>query len=98
MRSQQRPRLRTDRRSVVPQARAVGGPDLDQTRASLHDDLRDPEGAPDLDQLAAGHDQLAPAAGERRGGEENRGGAVVDRQRPLGTRELAQQALDVHVT
>ena len=51
--------------------------------------------AADLDQLAARDDELAPAAGERGGGEQRRGGAVVDHERRLGAGQLAQQRLDV---
>src|ERR1035441_5455958 len=67
VRSQQRARLRANRRPVVAQASAVSGPNLDQPRAGLDDHLGNPEGAPDLDQLATGDDPLPPATGERRG-------------------------------
>ena len=87
---------RARRLGVVGQAGAVRGADLDQARAGLGDDLRDPEAAADLDELAARDDELAPAR-ERGGGQQRRRRAVVDHERGLGARELAQQRLDVVV-
>ena len=81
VRAQDRAGALAQRRRVVAQPRAVGGPDLDQARAGLRDDLGDAKAAADLDELPARDDDLAARPGQRRGGEQHRGGAVVDRQR-----------------
>ena len=97
VRAHDRARLRADRALVVGAARAVRGADLDQPGARLRDDLGDPEAAADLDQLPARDHDVAPRAGERRGREQHRGGAVVDRHRRLRPGQLAQQPRDVVV-
>ena len=58
----------------------------------LGDDVGDAEAAADLDELAARDDDLVAGAGERRGGEQDGGGAVVDRERGLGAGELGAGA------
>ena len=95
MRPEDRAGVRAQRASVVVEPGAVRGSHLDEPGPGLGDDLRDPEAAPDLDELAAGDDDLASGTGERRGRQQGRGGAVVDRERRLRARELAQQAGDV---
>ena len=82
-----------DRRLVVGQAGAVGGADLDQLDAGRLQDLRDAEGAADLDQLAARDHRPAPG-GQCGQGEQQRGGVVVDHQRGLGAGHRPQQAVD----
>ena len=63
-------------------ARPVGRPDLDQPGAGSSDDLRDPDAAADLDQLAARDRDPVPAGEPDR---EHECGRVVDRdQRVLG--------------
>ena len=72
--AEDRARALADRVRVVGEAGAVGRPDLDQPGSGLGEDVRDPEGAADLDQLAAADDDLAvappappaPAASPRR--------------------------------
>ena len=57
---------RTDRALVVGEPGAVRGADLDQPRARRGEDLGDPEGAADLDQLAARDHDLAARRRARR--------------------------------
>ena len=97
VRAQQRAGALADRALVVGAPRAVGRADLDERRAGLRDHLGHAEAAADLDELPARDDDLAPRPGQRRGREQHRAGAVVDRQRRLGARQLAQQSLDVAV-
>jgi hypothetical protein len=97
VRAQDRAGALAERGGVVGKPRAVGRADLDEARPRLRDDLRDAEAAADLDELPARDDDVAPRPAERRGGEQHRGGAVVDRERRLGTRDLAQDAFDVGV-
>ncbi len=82
---------------VVRPAGAIGGPDLDEPRAGLADDVRDAEAATDLDELAARDHDLLAGAGQRGGGEQHRGGAVVDGERGLGAGQLGEEVLDVGV-
>ena len=71
-----------ERRLEVGGARPVRRPDLDQPRAGPPDDLRDPDAAADLDQLAA-RDRDAVLAGQPDREDERR--RVVDRdERVLG--------------
>ena len=87
-------RVRADRALVVGDARAVGGPDLDQPGAGRREDLGDPERAADLDQLTAGDHDLAPVRGGREG-EQHGGGVVVHGHRRGGARQLANERLHV---
>ena len=86
-----------ERALVVGQPRAVRRPDLDQPRARLGDHVRHAEAAADLDQLPARDDDLAARPGQRRGRQQRRARAVVDREARLGAGQLAQQRLDVRV-
>ena len=79
-----------DRGAVVGRARAVRRADLDELRPRRGHDVRDPELAADLDQLAA-RDQDLLAARQRRKGEQERGGAVVHDERVLGSGHRDQQ-------
>ena len=83
-----------ERARVVGGARAVGRAHLAQPRARALDDLGDAEPVADLDELAARDDDLAPAR-ERRERQHQRGGAVVDADRGLGARQLADERGDV---
>ena len=78
---------------VVGEAGAVRRADLDQARAARLEDVRNPERTADLDQFAAGKQDLAAGcqAGEC---ESQRGGVVVDDQGRPGAGEGAQQVLD----
>ena len=98
MRAQDDAGALAQRRGVVAQPRAVRGPDLDQSRPGLSDDLGDAKAAADLDELPARDDDLAPRARQRRGGQQHGGRAVVDREPGLRAGDLAQQPLDVGVT
>ena len=88
--AQQRGRPRRDRLLVVGRTRAVGGADLDHARTRQSHDVRHPERAADLDQLAARYDHLAPLAkgGQR---EQDRGCVVVHDQRRLADEEPRQE-------
>ena len=97
VRAQDRARGRPDRALVVGAARAVGRADLDEPRSGLRDHLGHAEAAADLHELPARDDDLVARPCERRCRQQRRGRAVVDRQRRLGPRELAQQRLDVVV-
>ena len=70
------------RRLEVRGARPVRRPDLDQPRAGPPDDLRDPDAAADLDELAARDGDAAPAG--KPDGERQRRGIVVGDERVLG--------------
>ena len=95
VRAQDRAGAVADGVGVVGAAGAVGGADLDERRAGLRDHVGHAEAAADLDELAARDHDLAARAGERRGGEQHRGGAVVDGERRLGAGQLGEQRLDV---
>ena len=75
---------------------AVGGADLAQHRPGAGHDLRDAEGAADLDQFAARDRHLAPER-QRVQHQQHRRGVVVDDGGRLGAGDLAQQARDVFV-
>ena len=77
---------------VVARVRLVRGAHLDQLRAAGRHDLRQAEGAADLDQLPARDDDL-PARGHRVEHEERGGGVVVDHRGGLRPGELLQQPL-----
>ena len=79
---------------VVGEPRAVGGPDLDERRPGAGEHVRDAEAVADLDQLPARDDHLAAL---RQGGErqQDRRGVVVDHERGLGARQLAEDGGDV---
>ena len=87
---QQHAGLGCERARIVRKPCLVGGADLDQTRAALVDDVRDPEGAANLDELAP-RDHHFTASGEGAGREQHGGGVVVDHQGGLGSGKLAQQ-------
>ncbi len=86
MDAQKRGGLGPDRAVVVRRARPVRRPDLDHARARAREDVGDAEAVADLDQLAAGDDDLA-SLGEGGQGEEHRGGVVVHDERRLGAGE-----------
>ena len=76
--------------------RAVGGPDLPQARTGTRHDVGDAELAPDLDQLATGHHDLA-ALRQRVEHQKHAGGVIVDDERRLRARERLERRLDVRV-
>ena len=92
--AQQRRRLVGDRLGVVAEVGAVRRADLDEARAGLAHDVGDAEPAPDLDELPARDDDLAPGA-ERRQREQQRGGVVVDRDARLRPRHPRQRVREV---
>ena len=94
---EQQRRARVERLGVVLEMRAVGGADLQQPAAALHDDVRHAEAVADLDQLAARHRHLL-AVREGVEGEIDGGGVVVDHGRGLGAGQPAQQIFDQRVT
>ena len=71
-----------ERRLEVGGAGPVRRPDLDEPRAGPADDLRDPDAAADLDELAARDGDAAPAGQPDR--ERQRRGVVVRDERVLG--------------
>ncbi len=77
-------------RLVVGGTRAVGGPDLDQTRPRLLHDLRDAETAADLDQLAP-RDRDAASACESSKREQHGGRTVVDDEHCFGAARSGEQ-------
>jgi serine/threonine protein kinase len=81
---------------VVAGVGAVGGPHFAQHRAALAEHVGQPEGAADLDQLAARHHHLA-ALGQGVERQQHRGGVVVDHGRVGGAGEGAQVRRDVDV-
>ena len=85
--------LGSDRFGIIMQMGAVGGADLAQARAAFAHHVGDPEGAADLDQLAARNDHLAPL-GQRVERQQHGGRVVVDDRRRLGAGQRAQVVLD----
>ena len=90
-------RVRADRALVVGGARAVGRPDLDESRARAREHVGDPEAVADLDQLAARDEHLA-ALGERGERQHHGGGVVVDDERRLGAGDPPEQRGEVVLT
>ena len=86
-------RLGADRALVVREARLVRRPDLTQPGTGDFEDLREPETAADLHELAARHDDLA-AGGHRPQGQDRRAGIVVHDRGGLGADQLPQDAGD----
>ena len=80
-----------ERRLEVGGPRPVRRPDLDQLRAGPPDDLRDPDAATDLDELAARDDD--PAAPGQPDRERERGGVVVRDEGVLGAGQRDQVLL-----
>ena len=93
MDAQQRGGAGSDRLLVVRRARAVGRSHLDHSRSGQAHHVGHPEGTSDLDELAAGDDDLLAFAqrGER---QQNGGRVVVDDQSRLATEQRGQQARD----
>ena len=92
--AQQQRRLRPDRPLVVRGARPVRRPHLDEPCARPLQHLGDPEPVADLDQLAAGDDDLA-FLGQGRQRQQDRRRVVVHDQRGLRARQPPQQPCDV---
>ena len=86
----------TDGAHVILQMRAIRRPHLAQDGAAAHHDVGDPELAADLDELAAGDDDLL-AVGQGFERQQNGCRVVVDDQRVLGAGQSPQQLLDVRV-
>ncbi len=85
--------VRAEGAAVVGEGDAVRRPDLAEPGAGGGEEIGDAEAVADLDQLAAGQDQLA--ALPERGGDEGEGGrAVVDHDRRLGGRHGGEQRRD----
>ncbi len=68
----------------VGDARPIRRPNLDEPDAGAAKDLRDPDAAADLDELAARHDHT-PASAREPDRQGDRGGIVRDDERVLGT-------------
>src|SRR5262245_47856657 len=75
---------------------AIRGPDLTQAGAATAHDVGNAELAADLDELAAGNDDLF-AVGERLEGQQYGRRVVVHDERVLRPAEPTQQGLDVAV-
>ena len=82
-----------DRLLVIRRMRAVRRPDLLEHGAALGHDLRNPEGAADLNQLAARDDHFL-AVRERVERQQHGGGVVVDHGGGLGAGERLKKRLD----
>ena len=85
-------RPRTQSGLVVAQVGAVGGAHLAQTRPRGLHEVREPESGSDLHELTPADDHLS-GAGQGRGGEHQRGGAVRDDQSVLRCGACLQQRL-----
>ena len=92
--AQEQRRRVADRALVVLGPRAVRRPDLHEPRAGPRQHVRNAEAVADLEQLAAGDDDLA-SLGERGEREQHRPGVVVDDERALGAGEPPQHVGDV---
>ena len=79
-----------ERLPIVVEVGAVGGADLAEPGAAPHQDVGNAERAADLDQLAAGDEDI-PAGGERAQRQQQRARGVVHRQRVLGPGGRAQR-------
>ena len=82
-----------DRALVVRRVRAIGRAHFFENRATPGHDLRNPERAANLNQLAARDDHFL-AARERVQGQEDRGGVVVDDGGRFGTGEIDEKLFD----
>lgn len=82
--------------AIIREPRAVGGAHLLQAGEPAADDVRDPERAPDLDQLAPRHDHFL-VRGQRVEAEQDRGGVVVDHDPVLRSGHRPDQARQVRV-
>ena len=85
-----------DRRFVIFEVRAVCRADLDHPCAGKGHDVRDAEGAADLDEFPARDDGFFILR-ERREGQDHRRRVVVDDERRLRLREAAEQPFHVVV-
>ena len=96
MDAHQRGGLIADCPRVVLDPCSIRRADLDEPGARGGEDLRNPKGPADLDELSTGdHDFLISA--DRGDREHHRGRVVVDRKRALGAGQLADQLLHVHL-
>ena len=82
------------RRGVVLAPDPVRGAHLAQPGPGRGEQLGDPEAVADLDELAAGDDDLAPSPCEGRRHQRERRGAVVDQVRGAGPGDGGQQRVD----
>ena len=82
--------LGSDRAAIVRATRAVRRADLDEPSTRRRDDLGQPEGPTDLDQLATADDDLLTSA-QGRNGEQQRCGAVVHHMRGLGAEQATRE-------
>jgi len=97
MRPQQQRGSWRERPLVVLHVHLVRRSDFHERRAAALEDVGQPEASADLDELAARDHDFATLR-ERIENEENRGRAVIDRQRVLRAREFAQRAGHASVT
>ena len=86
MHAEQQRGLGPDRPLVVGGASPVRRADLDEPGTGAGEHVGDAEPVADLDELAAGDDDLAPL-GERGEREQHGGGVVVDDERGLRARQ-----------
>ena len=93
MDAQDRGGVGSDGAAVVGQPGLVRRADLAEPGARDLEDLREPEAAADLHELAARDDDLA-AGRHRPQGQDRRAGVVVDDRRGLGAGQLAEQSGD----
>ncbi len=78
--------------------RSIRRADFDDPRAGARHDVRNPERAADLDQLAARHDRLAAAGPPQRAEREQHGaGGIVHHERVRRARQLGQEIAAVRV-
>ena len=90
---EQHARVRPDRSGIVAQVRAVRRADLDHPAAGLRHHVGHAKAAADLDELAAGHDDLALVR-QRAQHEVDRRSVVVHHERRLGPAQLGRQRAD----
>jgi hypothetical protein len=87
---------RSDRVRIIRKVRAIRRPDLDELGTGLAHDVGHPECAPDLDELAARHDDFAPCR-QNTEHQQHRRRVVVDHRCSFGAGQFAQQLFDERV-
>ena len=87
--------LRTDGPGVVVKGGVVGGADLAQFRTARFENFRKAKTSADLHQFAARNDDLCFLRREMTQVEQQRGGAIVDDHRSLGTAQLGEASLEI---
>src|SRR5438874_11857914 len=91
-------RLRGNGTGVIGQSRLVCRSDLTHRRARRRKNLTHPKTATDLDELAAGDDDLGFSLGKMMNDENERSRAIVHHAGRFGLAECGERALEILAT